>query len=352
MSITYECSGIESLVLQAEEGNTITTETYGPIMPITIDCPPEQTSTLSTLRTKTVSSAVAPGSVGAHLLKYNWGISDIDGTGSPLETIQTTYHRVYTLQDKPSRIGWTGTKPWVPILEIGCNLAEGATGDWTVRAYLQEGIYNSLWTTKDMYFLKKLSAIHYDSGGASFVPVKIRFYVPLIFYSTPFYLADLLDYLQTSPWGKDALGFNCYSYNGLYLIVSNQLGTPLYGRFIARPIPPGESYPPYLSTKCLLPSGKSPKLDDFETHFAVTENWTPIGEGLLQGLFWDSSNKFHCSGGIVDPCDGSTVEPCPTFQNYYFYVKQIPQTFYLEYLFTNTDIYTKWYFFSSINKRR
>jgi len=337
MSITYECSGIESLVLQAEEGNTITTETYGPIMPITIDCPPEQTSTLSTLRTKTVSSAVAPGSVGAHLLKYNWGISDIDGTGSPLETIQTTYHRVYTLQDKPSRIGWTGTKPWVPILEIGCNLAEGATGDWTVRAYLQEGIYNSLWTTKDMYFLKKLSAIHYDSGGASFVPVKIRFYVPLIFYSTPFYLADLLDYLQTSPWGKDALGFNCYSYNGLYLIASNQLGTPLYGRMIRT------FSSAFLGTKCLLPSGSTSAIggESFETHFAVTENYTLPDKGI----FWDSTNMYHQFG--------STADPCPTDQDQYIYARKLAEEDeYLPYFFTNDDIDTTWFFFRTINTRK
>jgi len=167
-----------------------------------------------------------------------------NGTGSPLETIQTTYHRVYTLYDEPKRIGWGNTPadqhPWIQTLEIATNLAQGATGEYSLKSKLLEGIYNSSWrfVNNNIYFLNQLIwHIKYSPAGKEYTSKDYKKYVYLAKYppiaetiskiNTSFFLKNFIENLQGPLLNGDTA--DCKAYNSFYMVLIKHIGGTIYG---------------------------------------------------------------------------------------------------------------------------
>jgi len=156
MNLTFECANVQSAIIFAQaEGDT----TYGDIGPISISCGTGNTA--STVKFLYRSSTKSPTTVSAHLLKYNWKITSLNGQATNEKTASTK-HRVYTLYDKPKCYSDTcnlyGTflqkGTWLKLVELATYGIGQYPSTISFQGRLTEAMYNSVWQNEPHYFLQ------------------------------------------------------------------------------------------------------------------------------------------------------------------------------------------------------
>ena len=337
MEVKYECAGESSVTFFGECITGPTTQCpYGNMGDTTItNCGAGKSGTI------TVSSLQSNTVVSASLIHYKWKTKNIS-TGGPqdptIRPVVDTYHRVYTLLNPPVTIGWSrgpgDQYAWIQTLEIAANLAQGATGEFSLKSKILRGIYNSSWQSQNWNFLHPMRKVTYSKSGYKSLCGDLS-------------KIDIISKLMsTIPWGYDLpnllsqlqiqtsepLIADCGSYNGFMLVLDRHLGGTIYGRhLIDKRTNPGY----YLTLKCVYPSGMSDgSTGYFYRHWTTTENL------LGSNKYWDSTNALSSTGEYLN-CQNTI----------YQYVESLQDTVYLDLFFMNPPQYitSKLWYITTIN---
>ena len=338
--VTYECHGEDSIKLSAECNPAISSCVYGGFAEVEIECPAFGIGYII------MDSETSSPTVTATLQDFKWKTRDatIGERVNPAEELsRETYHRIYTLYDHHHFIGVGGKiwdrNPWIPTLELGCNLAEGATTEDNLRAKIVQGIHDSTWRSWDnskIYFGQRFYLkLKYSPTDYVIIvkpdPYDLAIY-PLESSNTFWHKYDLttmINLLQTNV--ADGFTADCSAFNGLAYILINHLGGSIYGKSIRDhqfPIPNSD-----LNENCVWPAGSVTVLEggSFKQHWTLADNYTAPYN------YYDATNMLPTSK-ISYNCP--TQKEDANHNKLYDYALKLPETTfdqkgYLELFFTN-----------------